>query len=163
MGRIARSWRMAKQSWGLLMKDKELLILPVLSGIFMLAIMASFAWGLGIFGATEAEMDALAEKPTTAIMGFAMYVLLYTAAFFFQGALVAGAMERMRGGDPTLGSAMGAASKRIVPLLLWGIVAATVGMIIRAIQDRSEAVGKIVAGLLGAPGRTARSSSSPSS
>jgi len=41
MGRIARSWRMAKQSWGLLMKDKELLILPVFSGIFMIAIMAS--------------------------------------------------------------------------------------------------------------------------
>jgi hypothetical protein len=55
----------------------------------------------------------------------------------------------MRGGDPTVGSALAAAGSRIGPIIMWAIVAATVGMIIRAIHDRVGFVGRIVASLLG--------------
>jgi len=47
-------------------------------------------------------------------------------------------------------SALGAAWARIGAILMWGLVAGTVGMILKAIQERSEWIGKIVAGLLGA-------------
>ena len=42
---------------------------------------------------------------------FVFYVVTYTITFFFQAAIIAGASERMAGGDPTLGSALGAAGK----------------------------------------------------
>ena len=150
MGRIARSWRMAKQSYRLLMKDKELMLLPLISGICIMAVLASFVFGMGIHKYDEAAFETQSSQIKLAVMAFLFYVASYTIAFFFQAALVAGALERMRGGDPTLGSALGAASKRFGSLLMWGIVAATVGMILRSIQERSEMVGKIVAGLLGA-------------
>jgi hypothetical protein len=56
----------------------------------------------------------------------------------------------MRGGDPTIVTALAAASRRIVAILIWSILAATVGVALRAIQDRVGIVGKIVVGLIGA-------------
>lgn len=159
MGRIARSWRLMKQSFGVLKKDKELLILPLLSGICFLIVTAGFVFGTGLLDAvgdsaaatTAADGTAAGDEGSVkwAIIGFLFYVVTYTIGFFFQAALVAGATQRLRGGDPTLGSALGAASKRFPSLLMWGIVAATVGMILRAIQERSGVVGKIVVGLIG--------------
>lgn len=164
MGRIARSWRLMKQSFGVLKQDKELLILPLLSGICFLIVTAGFVFGTGLLDAvgdsaaattaadgTAADGTAAGDEGSVkwAIIGFLFYVVTYTIGFFFQAALVAGATQRLRGGDPTLGSALGAASKRFPSLLMWGIVAATVGMILRAIQERSGVVGKIVAGLIG--------------
>jgi hypothetical protein len=56
----------------------------------------------------------------------------------------------MRGGDPTVGSALAAAGRRFRPIVMWAIVAATVGVILRAIQDRIPFLGKVVVALLGA-------------
>ncbi len=146
MGRFARSWDLTKKSWRVLMQDKELMILPVLSGIGLVLILASFAVPVFLNGPEWAE--ALPEW-VKFVAGFAFYVITYTLTFFFQAAIIAGASERMAGGDPTLGSALGAAMKRLPSLLMWGVVAATVGMIIRAIQDRSEFVGKLVMSVVG--------------
>ena len=146
MKRISRALRFMKQSWALLMQDKELLVLPLLSGVAMLAVLASFIFGLCLH--REGTLDTMTETQL-GLMSFGFYVVSYAVAFFFQAALVAGACQRLAGGDPTLSSALGAAGRRIGPILMWAIVAATVGTILRAIQERSELVGKIVAGLLG--------------
>ncbi|MGE0193066.1 MAG: DUF6159 family protein [Planctomycetota bacterium] len=148
MGRIGRGFRMMKQSFGLLRKDKELMVLPLLSGIAIAIVVASFFFGMG-FHKEGADVERM-EGTTGIVTGFVLYVITYTVAFFFQAALVAGASERLRGGDPTLGSALTAARKRLGPIVMWAVVAATVGMILRAIQDKSEWLGKVVAGIAGA-------------
>jgi len=147
MGRFARSWRLMKQSWAVLMKDKELMILPLLSGLCILVIVASFAVPVFVKGT-----DWIEGQPQWVwyVVGFAFYVVTYTITFFFQAAVIAGASERMSGGDPTLKSALGAASGRLPALFMWGVVAATVGMIIRAIEERSEFVGRLAMALVGA-------------
>jgi hypothetical protein len=137
-----------KQSLVLLRKDKELMILPLLSGLAIGVVIASFFFGMGLHR-SGADLEAIGEVPA-AIAGFSLYVITYTIAFFFQAALVAGACERMRGGDPTLGSAIRAASQRLGTIVLWAVVAATVGMVLRSIQERSQWLGKLVVGLLGA-------------
>jgi len=81
---------------------------------------------------------------------FLIYVVSYAVGIFFQAAVVAGATERMRGGDPTVGSALSAASRRLGPILMWAVVAATVGMAIRAIHDRVGFLGRIITMFLGA-------------
>lgn len=145
MGRIGNSWRLFKQSYGVLMKDKELMLLPFFSMLCIGLVMASFVLGMGLLDGNVSD-----EDPVLYIGGFLFYVITYTIGLFFQGAVIAGASERMRGGDPTLGSALGAAAKRLPAFIIWGIIAATVGMIIRNIQERSEVVGKIVMGIVGA-------------
>lgn len=147
MGRIARSWRLFKQSWAVLMADKELMLLPVLSGLAILLVVLSYALPVGLLTGFD-RLDAMDDGVQVAL-GVSLYIVTFTVAFFFQAAVIAGALERMSGGDPTVRSALSAARKRIGAIILWGIVAGTVGWIIKALQDRSEWVGKIVMGIVG--------------
>ena len=144
MERIERSFRLVQQSYRILMHDKELMILPLISGLITIAVAVSFFFGFGI---TE---DGFREgRADTIVPVFLFYVVTYAIGIFFQAAVVAGATDRMRGGDPTVASALATAWGRIGSILMWAVVAATVGTILRAIHDRSAFIGKIVAGLLG--------------
>jgi Family of unknown function (DUF6159) len=145
MERISRSFELVGQSYRILMRDKELMVLPLLSGAIMAVVIAVVAFGFRLGGAPVG-----AGGPAFYLPIFLIYVLMYAVGIFFQAAVVAGATERMRGGDPTVASALAAAQRRLGPILMWAVVAATVGMVLRAIQDRVGFVGKIVAGLAGA-------------
>jgi hypothetical protein len=145
LGRISRSFQLVGQSYRVLMQDKELMILPLISGAVMAVVAGSFALALFATGALVVEQPGAA----TYVPLFLFYVVSYTVGIFFQAAVVAGATERMRGGDPTVGSALAAAGRRIGPIVMWAVVAATVGVILRAIQDRVGFLGKIIAGFAG--------------
>jgi hypothetical protein len=79
-----------------------------------------------------------------------MYVVTYFVGIFFQSAVVAGATQRLRGGDPTIGSSLSAAADRVVQILGWAIIAATVGTLLQLIRGRGRIVERLVAGFLGA-------------
>ena len=145
MGRIGRSFQLMGQSYRILMQDRELMVLPLISGVFMIAAVAAVMFGFGVDTSRIERHGADTYLPL-----FLMYVVTYSIGIFFQAAVVAGATERMRGGDPTVGSALSAAARRLGPILMWAIVAATVGMAIRAIHDRVGFLGRILASLLGA-------------
>lgn len=145
MGRIGRSFQLVGQSYRVLMQDKELMILPLISGSVMAVAIAGFAFGFGV------DSERLQVRgPELYVPMFLMYVVTYTIGIFFQAAVIAGATERMRGGDPTVRSALAAAASRIVSIVMWALVAATVGMILRAIHERMGFVGRIVVSLVGA-------------
>jgi hypothetical protein len=145
MGRIGRSFQLVSASYRVLMQDKELMVLPLISGTVTLAVVASAAFGFSLTGQSLER-----GGPEVYIPAFLLYVTTYAIGIFFQAAVVAGATERMRGGDPTVSSALAAAWRRIGAILLWAIVAATVGMVLRAIQERVGFIGKIIVGLVGA-------------
>lgn len=145
MDRVTRSFQLVAQSYRVLMQDTELLLLPLVSGAVMSIVVAFFVLGFGVTGTTFDE-----PGPELYVPLFLLYVALYAVGIFFQCAVVAGATERMRGGSPTLTSAMAAAGRRIVAIVIWSVLAATIGMALRAIQDRVGLVGKIVVGLIGA-------------
>jgi hypothetical protein len=145
MGRIGRSFQLVGQSYRILMQDKELMILPLISGAVIAVAVAGFAFGFGV------DSVSLRQRgPELYVPLFLMYVVTYTVGIFFQAAVIAGATERMRGGNPTIGSALSAASRRMGSIVMWAIVAATVGMLLRAISDRLGFVGRIIVGIVGA-------------
>ena len=145
MGRIGRSFRLVGQSYRVLMQDKELMVLPILSGIVIAVAVAVFAFGFGLNASRLGDVGPAMYLPI-----FLMYVVTYTVGIFFQAAVIAGATERMRGGDPTIGSALAAASSRIGQIVLWAIVAATVGVILKMISDKAGFIGKVIVGIVGA-------------
>jgi hypothetical protein len=146
--RFSRSWRLMVQSYAVLMQDKELMLLPILSGLTILVVCASFIVPMGVLAAgTHIHIKG---EPAMMAAWFAMYALAYTVGIFFQAAIVAGASQRLAGGSPTLGSALGAAMKRLPSIVAWGLIAGTVGMVLSAVQRRSNLLGKIVISLLGA-------------
>ena len=61
---------------------------------------------------------------------------------------MAGAHERLTGGDPTVRSAIGRAFARIGGLVPWAIITTTVGLILQALRDRAGWLGRIVTHML---------------
>jgi len=145
MGRIGRSFLLVGQSYRVLMQDKELMVLPLISGITIAIVGGAMIFGLGLRDLDRGPKDAAQYGAF-----FVLYVACYAIGIFFQAAVIAGATERMRGGNPTVSSALSAAARRIGPILLWAVIASTVGMIIKAVQDRLGFVGRIIVGLIGA-------------
>ena len=150
MGRFARSWDLFKTSLSVVRQDKELLWMPVLSAIASLVAVAAITgvgFASGVWPETQ-NADGTANVPGIAL-AFVLYILLAFVTLFFNAAVVAGATERLSGGDPTVGSALRAASRKAGKLFLWALVVATVNVILQAIRERSGALGRILAGLAG--------------
>jgi len=145
MGRISRSFALMGQSFTVLMRDKELMVLPVLSGIIVVSMVVLVWLGFGI-----RRQDLEQGRVETYVALFALSFVSYAVSIFFQAAVVAGATERMRGGDPTVGSAIEAASKRIGRILIWAAVASTVGVLLRSLENKMGFIGKIVVRIVGA-------------
>ena len=149
--RFSRSWSLIKASAGVLAKDKELLVFPLLSAICTLIVAAAFVlpmFGLGALdGLGKESGDGL--SPVVYAAAILFYLVQYFVIFFFNTALVGAAMIRLEGGDPTLRDGLRIAGARLIPILGYAAIAATVGMVLRAIQERSGWIGNIVAGLLG--------------
>ena len=147
--RFSRSWSLVKASAVVLRQDKELLVFPLLSTIAALVVAATFvvpAIGLGWFEQLEGNDGA---SPAMVVYGFLFYLVQYMVIFYFNTALVGAAMIRLDGGDPTVGDGLRIAGSKLGPILGYAAIAATVGMILRAIQERAGFIGKWVAGLLG--------------
>jgi hypothetical protein len=88
--------------------------------------------------------------PLTWSIGVIGLFALGMVAQFFAAVLIAGANERLDGGNPTLGSAFSKASSRTGSILGWSIVNSTVGMILSAIREKAGFLGVAVTSLIGA-------------
>jgi hypothetical protein len=151
MGRWERSKQLAGASWGVLRQDKELMALPLISGMASLIIGATFLYPLYLSADTKdvAGTTQLEMKPVGYLVLFLMYLVLAYVTIFFKTALLCGADERMRGGEPSLGTALSGALGRAGKILPWAIVTATVSVILRSLEERAGLLGRIVIGLVG--------------
>jgi len=146
MSKFSNTWSLMGASWDVLRKDKEILVFPLISGICCLIVLASFVVPIVMSSNDDASSQA---SPVGYGMLFLFYFISYFIITFFNTAIVACAAHRMGGGDPTVSYGMQAAFERFNLILGWAALQATVGLILRMIEDRSEWIGKIVAGLLG--------------
>lgn len=152
MGRWARSKQLVAASWSVVAHDKELMVLPLLSGLAGLALASTF---LVPIWTTSMGTDAMTGETTFSpgapqwIALFVMYIVLAYASLFFKTALICGADERMRGGNPTVSSALASATAHAGRILPWAIVTATVSFILRAAEERAGFLGRILIGLVG--------------
>lgn len=136
-----------KASWGVLKQDKELIVFPILSTIAVIVVTLSFALPIFLIGETAAQ--SLKEFGVVQyVIGFLFYFVQYFIIIFCNTALVGAAMIRLRGGNPTVGDGFRIAGSRILTILGYSFIAATVGMILRSISERSGLLGKIVVSLV---------------
>jgi len=148
--RLSRSWELVKASAAVLQADKELLVFPVVSAALSLLVFVTFLAPLVLAGVFDASVIGQEGVPVAGyLMGFAFYVVQYFVIFFCNTALVGAALIRLRGGDPTVGDGFRIARERWANILGYALIAATVGMILRAISERAGFIGKLVVGLVG--------------
>ncbi len=151
MGNLAYTFTIMKASLDVLRKDKELLLFPLFSGLCCLVAALSFA--IPVFHSdflhpASGELTQGEQVGRYAVM-FAFYYITYFIIIFFNSAIVACAIFRMRGGDPDLMTGFRAALARWPQIAGWALVAASVGMILRILQGRGRRTGNILVGLLG--------------
>ncbi len=148
MGRIGTGWQLTKTSLRVLRKDKELLLFPLISGLALVGILALFIGGMFV----TVGFGAAFGGDATWIFGVLMvlyYFLSFFIGIFFNAAIVGAATIRLNGGNPTLGDGLRIAWENVGRIFLWAVFAATVAMILRAIQQRLGFIGKIIIGLVG--------------
>ena len=149
MGRLSRSWSLVKASWSVLRQDKELLLFPLISSLAMLAVVACFALPILGSGALDGLARGGGSTPLHYGIAFLFYVVQYFVIFYFNAALVGAAMIRLDGGDPTLGDGLRIASSKLGAIFGYSLIAATLGLVLRMLQERVGFLGRIVVGLLG--------------
>jgi hypothetical protein len=148
MERFRRSWRLAQASWAVLKADRELLVFPAISFVALVAVLIAFVVPV-VFVGRLVDLETGEYSPLSIVLAFVFYVVSYSVAFFFNTALVGAAMIRLNGGDPTVRDGLRIASSHLPQIIGYALIAATVGMILRAISERLGFVGQIIVGFLG--------------
>ena len=151
MGRLRNTLHLAKTSWTVLKKDRELLWIPVLSFLASAAVLAvALVLVLVTLSVTSSDAQSGEAVNPAAIVVFVIAALaMGVISVFFNGALVAGAHERMTGGDPTVGSSVRRAFARIPGLVPWAILTTTVGLVLQALRERAGFLGRMVISMVG--------------
>ncbi len=153
MGKIERSWELIKASWAVLRKDKELMIFSLLSlvccGLLCLGFFRAMLPAMSAGGAPEAAPGLSNMDPRSYFILFFFYLVLYLVGTYFSTAVAACVVIRLRGGDPTVADGLRAATNRLPVIMGWALFAATVGILLRMLEDKSKLLGKLVVGLFG--------------
>ena len=144
--RISRSLELVKGSWRVLMEDRTLLAFPVLSGVVMLIVIAAFILPL-LFsnGALSFETGSV----TGIVLLFLFYLVSYAVVIFFNAGLVSAVHAQLQGEPVSVREGLSAAGRHLGAILAWAAIAATVGLVLRLVEDREGGLGQVAAGLVG--------------
>jgi hypothetical protein len=151
--RIANSFALARSSWQVLRTDKQLIVFPIVSGIGCFLVLLSFALPFVVHPQWLDFMNGNAGNrqppPWAYVVAFAYYFCNYFVIVFCNAALISCALVRFNGEQPSLGDGFRAAASRLPQILAWALVSATVGLILKIIENAHEKAGQFVSALLG--------------
>jgi hypothetical protein len=154
-GKISRSWSLAGQCWDVLKEDPALLVFPLLSSAALLVLLGSFA--MPVFALYHSLQPVSMVGNTTHtnrllfyITMYGFYVVSYTVMMFFNSALISVALKRLDGESASVGDGLRMAFANLPAIVGYAIIAATVGAILRAIEERVGFIGRIVIAIIGA-------------
>jgi len=155
-GSISRGWALTKTSFKVLKVDKEILALPLISSVFLVAVAAVFFVPLGLW-VSRVGLDQVGQGPLFLAI-FVFYVAAYFIIIFFNAATIEMATIRFNGGAPVLMDGIRKSSSKWVRILQWAVVAATVGLILKILDNAARQsrdnvtriVGEIAVSIAGA-------------
>jgi hypothetical protein len=142
MNAFSRSWEITKLSFSVIGRDRELLLFPILGGFFSLLYMVAIVAPTWLFLIKPAEAGAQHEVVYYVVL-FIIYLGLAFVATFFNTCVVYTTKVRFEGGDATFGESLSFAFSRIHLIFSWSLVAATVGLLLRALDHAAEKAGPI--------------------
>ncbi|MES2772852.1 MAG: DUF6159 family protein [Bacteroidota bacterium] len=147
--RASNGWQIAQNSFKVLKENKQLILFPVLSGISLLLIVVSFS--TAVLGNSGWEVDNIGD--TGQVIGYVIlflyYLVNYFVVVFFNTALTYCTGLYFRGEEVTVKKGIAFSVSRIGVIFSWAVFAATVGTILRLIQENVGFLGKILTGIVG--------------
>ncbi len=151
-GKFSRSWALMKASAAVLRSDKSLLIFPLLSGLCTLLVAASFLIPVALLVTGGEHVGEAADHGMSVgsyLLLFGFYLVQYFVIIFFQTALTGVALMHLRGEPTSVGAGFALARARLPQILGYALIAATVGLVLRMVQERLGLIGRIVVGFIG--------------
>lgn len=146
IGKVRASFLLLMESIRFLRADTEMLFVPIIA-----LVVQCFLFGLiaitviipsGMFANVTAETNR-ALLPQEYGYIFLFYVVSAFVVACSQATITHIVYTRAHGGDATLGQGLSMISKHFGPLLLWAVIASTVGMVLRMIAERSQLLVKL--------------------
>lgn len=135
-------WDLLSYSWEELKANKRLLIFPILSTLATAALFVAFFYAPTL--PHSWRMDHL--HPVRLLLFYCSCACVMNV---FNCALAACAQIRFSGGQPTPSDGLRRALERWDAILLWSLVAGTVGVLLVTLEQRLSFVGKLVVKVTG--------------
>lgn len=148
MGAFSRSWQITKLSFSVINKDRELLLFPLLSGIFSIIFII-----LMLFPTIISLLMGF-DSSRGIFFYVSIFIVYFGIAFittFFNVCTVYTTAIRFGGNNATFKQSLKFAFSRIYLIFLWSLVSATVGLLLRildTIADRMGTVGSLIMNIL---------------
>ena len=153
---LSNSMVLAKECWEVLMQDKEMLVYPTLTSIFNLCILCmAYFYFLGIAfleGTTLANYSTMQWTLAIILCAATLYACHFSYSFF-ECALVASAIKRLKGDDPTLMYGIRVASDRIPQLAAWSFYMTVFGIMMACLKSLLNS--KLLRSIIGKVAETA--------
>ena len=149
MTKFSNGWTIALNSFKVLKENRQLIIFPILSGVSIIVILASFI--AAVFGFSGGNIDNLPDDPTVVsyLLLFAFYIVNYFVIVFFNMALIHCTSLYFKGQEVTVRQGIDFSISRIGSIFAWAVFAGIVGGVLRIIQENAGSLGKIITGLVG--------------
>lgn len=148
--KISRSWDLTKESFNVLMLDKELMIFPVVSTVATILLLVSFFVPAAYLVPWDSlEQDGAGIKLVGFAGLFAFYFIGTFVMMFCNTALLHCAKMRFEGGDPTVKDGFAAGWKNITKIVYWSAISGTLGVILASLEERLGFLGSIIRKLVG--------------
>ena len=145
-----RGWRMGLHGVRIVVAEPELLAFPVLSTgvLLVLGLLALLASPLVAVVQSLASQGSTVAYVLLAAGAFISAFVVTTVSTFFAAGLVHCAAMVFRGEEPDVRDGLAAAWRVKEKIIVWGLIAATVSIVVRAIERQGRG-GQIVAAIFG--------------
>jgi len=156
MNAFSRSWLITKLSFEVIKKDKELLLFPLLAGIFSILFLIAIIFPTIAVDLINGVSPSELSQTVLLLLLFLLYFGLSFIATFFNVCVVFTTKKRFEGGNATFAESIHFAVSKIHLIFMWSIVSASVGILLRLLENLAERFGdmgklvmRIVVSLLG--------------
>jgi len=142
---LSRGLHLTGTSLRVLVHDPHLLVLPFLALVF-----TGFVWFIVIL-----TFIALNVAPAPGAGGFlyqeifVAYLVTYFLSLYFMSAIIGAAAVRLDGQRPGVADGIAAANQSFFQIIVWALLAGTIGTLLRLTSLRSEEGGRFVSRILG--------------
>jgi hypothetical protein len=143
MNAFSRSWMITKLTFGVINKDRELLWFALLSFIFSTIYSVAMIFPSVVASLMDNGWNQDSLQAFEYLMIFLTYFGLAFIATFFNTCVVYTAKVRFEGGNATFDESLKFAFSRIGVIFQWSLISASVGLVLRLLQELASNLGKI--------------------
>ncbi len=154
--RLANSWELFQRSLQVIRAQPRLVLFPIVTAGCALLLVAFFLTPVVLLligvhgGGGDWEADVRRFAPAFYAYGALAYVVAMFVGTFVNVAFYNEIFRALSGEKVSLRSGLRYARTKLRSILMWSLLASTVGLLIRWIEDRLGFVGKFVMSLVGA-------------